>query len=316
MPRSRIRRYLRHGMLPQLAVFEAVCRLHSYTRAAEELCIAQPTVSTQMKKLADALGVPLIESNGKRFAVTDAGRELAAACQDIFQRLERVEERLIALRGLEHGRLRVGASSAAKEFMTRLLGRFCARYPTIEVSLHIDNWQGMRNRLRENEDDLYVLLTAPDEPELVSYPFRPHRIELYASVHHRLAGSRALDPAQFATEPFILREPGSATRRIAEELCARWGIAPRVRMELSSNETIKQALLDGLGIAFLAHDVAGEEPGLRPLDVAGLPVVQPWLIAHPKARPLSQVGAAFLAHVRAHAHQEAANSSPAPRAAA
>jgi DNA-binding transcriptional LysR family regulator len=161
MPRSRIRRYLRHGMLPQLAVFEAVCRLGSYTRAAEELCIAQPTVSTQMKKLADTLGVPLVESNGKRFAMTDAGRELAAACQDIFLRLERVEERLVALRGLERGRLRVAASSAAKEFMTRLLGRFCARYPTIEVSLHIDNWQGMRTRLRENEDDLYVLLTVP-----------------------------------------------------------------------------------------------------------------------------------------------------------
>ena len=316
MPRSRIRRYLRHGMLPQLAVFEAVCRLGSYTRAAEELCIAQPTVSTQMKKLADTLGVPLVESNGKRFAMTDAGRELAAACQDIFLRLERVEERLVALRGLERGRLRVGASSAAKEFMTRLLGRFCARYPTIEVSLHIDNWQGMRTRLRENEDDLYVLLTVPEEPELLTYPFRAHRIELYASVQHRLAGIRALDPMQLAAEPFLLREPGSATRRIAEELCAGWGIAPRVRMELSSNEAIKQALLDGLGVAFLSHDIAGEEPGLRALDVVGLPVKQAWLIAHPKTRPLSQIGAAFLEYVLGQASEDASHSFLAPRAAA
>jgi DNA-binding transcriptional LysR family regulator len=315
MPRSRIRRYLRHGMLPQLAVFEAVCRLGSFTRAAEELCIAQPTVSTQMKKLAETLGVPLVESGGKRFTVTEAGRELAAACNDIFQRFERVEERLVALRTLEQGRLRVGASAAAKEFMTRLLGRFCARYPTIEVSLQIDNWRGMRTRLRDNEDDLYVLLSLPEEMELVSYPFRPHRIELYAPAMHRLAGKRALDPAQLALEPFVLREPGSATRRIAEELCARWGIAPRVRMELSSNEAIKQAVLEGLGIAFLSQDVAGAERSLVALDVAGLPVMQQWLIAHSAARPLSQIGSAFLQYVRSHASHEAIQAA-APRAAA
>lgn len=315
MPRARIRRYLRHGMLPQLAVFEAVCRLGSYTRAAEELCIAQPTVSTQMKKLAETLGVPLVESGGRRFAVTEAGRELAAACNDIFQRFERFEERLVALRTLEQGRLRVGASGAAKEFMTRLLSRFCARYPTIEVSLSIDNWRGMRKRLRENEDDLYVLLSLPEDAELVSYPFRPHRIELYAPAMHRLAGKRALDPAELALEPFVLREPGSATRRIAEELCARWGIAPRVRMELSSNEAIKQAVLEGLGIAFLSQDVAGAERSLVALDVAGLPVLQQWVIAHCAARPLSQVGSAFLDFVRNHASHEATQITQ-PRAAA
>ena len=121
MSKSRSRRYIRHGMLPQLAVFEAVSRLGSYTRAAEELFIAQPTVSTQMKKLADTLGVPLVEQSGKRLEITEAGRELGSACADIFARLERLEERLLTLRNTEQGRLRVAGSSAAKHFLPRLL---------------------------------------------------------------------------------------------------------------------------------------------------------------------------------------------------
>jgi DNA-binding transcriptional LysR family regulator len=308
MPKSRIRRYIRHGMLPQLAVFEAVCRLGSYTRAAEELFIAQPTVSTQMKKLADTLGVALVVQNGKRLEITPAGRELAAACADIFGRLERVEERLLALRNTEHGRLRVAGSSAAKHFLPRLLGRFCERHPSVEASLHIDNWRGMRSRIRQGEDDLYVLSNPPQEPELCAYPILPHPIGLYAPAGHRLAGVRPVDPALLAKESFILREPGSATRRIAEELCARWGIEPRVRMELSSNEAIEQAVQQGLGIAFLScHGLraADAAEGLCALEVPGLPVMQQWFIAHAKARSLSRTAAAFLDYVRANAAAEA-----------
>ena len=164
MTRSRIRRYIRHGMLPQLAVFEAVCRLGSYTRAAEALCIAQPTVSTQMKKLADTLGTPLVQQNGKRLDITAAGRELAAACADIFQRLEQVEERLAALGNIDQGRLRIACSSAGKYVLPRLLGTFCDRHPNVEVSLHVDNWRGLRTRILHGEDDLYLLSDLPPEP--------------------------------------------------------------------------------------------------------------------------------------------------------
>jgi LysR family transcriptional regulator, low CO2-responsive transcriptional regulator len=252
--------------------------------------------------------------------MTDAGRELAAASKDIFDRLERVEDRLIALRALEQGRLRVAASSAAKDFTTRLLSRFCERHPRIEVSLNIDNWRGLRRRIRENEDDLYVLLTLPEEPEMLAYPVRPHRIDLYAHAGHALVRKRNIHPAQLAVEPFILREPGSATRRIAEELCSQWGIVPRVRMELSSNEAIQQAVRDGLGLAFLSDDVVRgtDSEALQCLDVPDLPVIQQWLIAHIASRPLPQIGAAFLQYVRAHAFNEAHEDMEqvSPRAAA
>ncbi len=316
MPKARIRRYIRHGMLPQLAVFEAVSRLGSYTRAAEELFIAQPTVSTQMKKLADTLGVALVEQNGKRLEITEAGRELATACADIFGRFERLEERMLALRDTEHGRLRVAGSSAAKHFLPRLLGRFCERYPSVEVSLHIDNWRGMRSRIRQGEDDLYVISNPPQEPELVAYPILPHPIGLYAAAGHRLAGARAIDPAMLAGESFILREPGSATRRVAEELCAQWGITPRVRMELASNEAIEQAVEDGLGIAFLSCHVVGAdiaEKKLRALRVEGLPIMQQWFIAHAKTRALSRIATAFLDYVRANAATEAFDEATASK---
>ena len=304
MPRSRIRRYIRHGMLPQLAVFEAVSRLGSYTRAAEELFLAQPTVSTQMKKLADTLGVTLVEQNGKRLEVTAAGRELARVCEDIFGRLEQFEERLSALRALDRDRLRIAGSSATRYFLPRLLGRFCERHPAIEVALHIDNWRGMRTRIRQGEDELYVLSDLPEEPELAAYPVLPNPIELYACAGHELAKAATIDPARLAGEAFILREPGSATRRVADAICAQWGFAPRVRMELGANEAIKQAVQDGLGIAFLSRHVVGPDAraeGLCALAAPGLPVVQQWFIAHARSRALSRIAQAFLEEVRADA---------------
>lgn len=310
MTRARIRRYIRHGMLPQLAVFEAVSRLGSYTRAAEELHLAQPTVSTQMKKLTDTLGVALLAHNGRRVETTEAGRELARACAEIFGCLARVEERLMGLRNLDQGCLHVAASSASRHFLPQLLSRFCERHPAVEVRLHMDNWRGMQNRLRHGEDELYVLSSLPQEPELTAYPIRPHSIGLYAAAGHPLGERRALAPEALRAEPFILREPGSATRRLADALCARWGFAPRVRMELAANEAIKQAIQDGLGIGLLPDELVGSDlaaEGLCALDVEGLPVLQHWFIAHGRTHVMSRVAAAFLDHVRAEAAAEAAD---------
>jgi DNA-binding transcriptional LysR family regulator len=291
-------------MLPQLAVFEAVSRLGSYTRAAEELFLAQPTVSLQMKKLAEALGVPLLQQAGKRVLLTDAGRELAGACKDIFARLAHVENRLTGLRGLDHGRLRIAVSGESKYFMPGLLSGFCDRHPSIEVSMHIDNWRGMRQRIQDSADDLYVLTTLPPEPELCAYPLLPNPIAIYASAAHPLAAERSIAASRLAAVPFILREPGSASRRLADEWLERHAIMARVRMELGSNEAIKQAVLAGSGIAFLSRYLAeldGPDTGLRALDVEGFPIMQQWFIAHPAGRCLSKVASAFLDYARANA---------------
>ncbi|MCC6531185.1 MAG: LysR family transcriptional regulator [Burkholderiales bacterium] len=307
MPSLRIRRYLRHGLLPQLAVFEAVARLGSYTRAAEELFVAQPTVSIQMKKLSDTLGVALFEQTGKKPVLTDAGRELAQACTDIFQRLEQVEERLVGLRDLDYGRLRIATSSFGKYFIPRLLARFCARYPNIEVSMHIDNWRGIRQRMQENADDLYVVSTLPQDCDLAAYPLLSNPIEVYAPAGHRLRGQRSLGLEALADEQFLLREPGSAMRRIAQELCERHGLTPRVRMELASDEAIKQAVMAGLGIALLPRhiaDLAKDGDQLGVLDVRGFPVMREWFLAHQQGKQLPRAASAFVEFARAHAGSE------------
>lgn len=297
MPATRIRRYLRHGLLPQLAVFETIARLGSFTRAAEELFVAQPTVSIQMKKLSETLGVPLFEQSGKRPILTDAGRELAAACRDIFDRLGQVEERLIGLRDLDHGRLRIAASSFGKYFIPRLLGEFCQRHPNIEVAMHIDNLRGIRQRLQENADDIYVLSSLPAEPELTAHPILTSPVCVYAPANHRLAERSQIAFAELAEEMFLLRETGSATRRIAQELCTKHGITPKVRMELASDEALKQSVMAGLGIALLPAqivDADGPASGMRRLDVVDFPVMRQWYIAYQRDKQLPRVASAFI----------------------
>ena len=155
MPPSRIRRYLRNGRLSQLAVFEASARHGCYTRAARELHLAQPTVSAQIKKLAEALGSPLFEQVGKRMHPTEAGRYLQAACVEVFGTLSRLEEALARLRPLDTGRLALAASRSGERAASRLVARFVRHHPHLEVALHIDDDQELVERMGRGEDDLY-----------------------------------------------------------------------------------------------------------------------------------------------------------------
>ena len=304
MPQSSIRRYLRHGMLPQLAVFEAAARLGSFTRAGEALHLAQPTVSTQLKKLSETLGLPLFEQIGKKVHLTPAGRALHEGCTELFQTFVRIEESLANLRGLESGRLRLAVSTSAKYFTPRLLAGFVQRHPNIEVSMQIHNRQGLVDRLSRNEDDLYVFATPPTEQEVVCQPILPNPMVVFARADHPLAGRKGLPFSAIAAEPFLIREPGSGTRLAAYEAFDRHGIEPRVRMELSTNEAIKQAILAGLGISVMSRYTLGldtEHTGLVVLDVEGFPIERQWQFVYPVGKQVSTVARAFMDYVRAEA---------------
>ncbi|MEW5862674.1 MAG: LysR substrate-binding domain-containing protein [Pseudomonadota bacterium] len=301
MSRNPIRRFLRHGMLPQLAVFEAAARLGSFARAAEELHLAQPTVSIQMRKLAEAIGLPLFEQIGRKTSLTQAGRLLYEGCRELFAELERIERALSALRGLEAGELRLAVSTTGKYFAPRLLAAFVARYPGVEVTLEIHNRHGLIARLAENRDDLYIFANPPQDHELVSQVILPNPMVAFARADHPLVRERAIPFARFAAEPFLMREAGSGTRLVAEELFARHGIAPRVRMELSTNEAVKQAILAGLGVSIMSRYTLGldtESAQLAALDVQGLPVERPWQIVYPVGKQVSPAAQAFMTLVR------------------
>jgi DNA-binding transcriptional LysR family regulator len=307
MPQSRIRRYLRHGTLPQLSVFEAIARHGSFTRAAEELFLAQPTVSIQLKKLTETIGLPLVEQVGRKIHLTDAGRELQAACRDVFGRLGELEERYAAMRDIEHGRLRVAVSSTGKYFVPRLLGHFLEKHPNIEVAMDIANRDALLARLAGNVDDVYFFVTPPVDSDVVCTPILPNPIAVFARADHPLAGHKRIPVARLAEEVFLLREPGSGTRMIAQRLFEEHSIQPKIRMELGSNEAIKQAIIGGLGISILSQYTMGldlRHPDLVILDIVGFPLTRQWYLVHAAGKQLSKAAEAFCKYVRTSGRKE------------
>jgi len=293
-----LRRYIRHGMLVQLSVFEMVAELRSFTKAAQALHMAQPTVSMHVKKLTEAIGLPLFDQTVRTPQLTAAGRELHAACQDIFEKIRETEARLSALRAGQDSRLRLAVSTTAKYFAPRLLSHFWESNPGVEVTLMPMNRQSLLHRLEADLDDFYVLSDPPVDAGREVVPLIPNILYVYARDDHPLAKRTGLAIADLASEQFLLREPGSGTRLATDAAFAEHGIAAHVRLELGSNEAIKQAVLSGLGIAILSRNAIG--PELRPgrlvtLDVQGFPIRRQWCIVHRKGAELSTMATRFLA---------------------
>ena len=301
MLQAGIRRYLKHGTLPQLRVFEASARLGSLTRAAEELHIAQPTASVQIRKLTETVGLPLFEHVGRRVYLTDAGQRLYAGCSEVFRAFSGLEEALNGMRAVESGRLRLGVCSTGKYFAPRMLGAFMERYPGVEATLEIHNRQALIDRLANNENDLYLFASPLDREDVVTQALLPNPLVVFARDGHPLANARQISLERIAAEPFLMREPGSGTRLLATQLFERRGLAPRVRMELSTDEAIKEAILAGLGVSIMSRFTLGREHGasrLVCLDVAGFPLENHWHIVYPLGKQLSATARAFMDFAR------------------
>ena len=311
-----IRRYLRHGTLPQLRVFEASARLGSLTRAAAELHIAQPTASVQIKKLADTVGLALFEQVGRRVYLTDAGQRLYAGCLEVFRALSTIEDELNGLRTMESGHLRLAVCSTGKHFAPRMLGAFLGRYPGVEVALEIHNRKTLLDRLAGNEDDLYVFASALDRDDVVTQALLPNPLVVFARDDHPLAAARHISFERLAAEPFLMREAGSGTRQHATRLFARHGLAPRISMELSDDEAIREAILAGLGISIMSRFTLGLEPEparLICLDVEGFPLENHWHFAYPVGKQLSPTARAFMEFARLEARELARQGIQRPR---
>jgi DNA-binding transcriptional LysR family regulator len=296
MPQSHIRRYLRHGTLSQMSVFEAVVRRGNFTRAAEEFHLAQPTVSIQLKKLSELVGLPLVEQVGRQVHPTEAGRCVAQACDKVFRTLTELENQLACLRQLNGGRLRLAVGSAARYFAPRLLAAFARRHPDVELSLQIHHREALTERLCANEDDLYIFANPPEGVEIIRQAILPNPLAAFARTDHPLANRKRIPFTELANEPFIVREPGSGTRTSVQRLFEERGLMPKVRMELSSNESIKQAIIAGLGVSILSRHTLGEDteqPQLTALDVEGVPGDGQWYLVHSLGKQLSPVARAF-----------------------
>ena len=287
---------MKHATLRQMKVFETVARLSSYSRAAEELHLTQPAVSTQIRKLAEHAGLPLFEQFGKKIYLTPAGDELLRHCRVILQQFEEAEAAMTQFTGVAGGKLNVSVISAGDYFFPRLLVEFARRHEGVKLNLTVHNREDLLVHLADNLTDLAVMVRPPAGADTLHEPFAPHPYVIVAAPDHPLVHVRGIPLSRVIREPFVVREQGSDTwQSMAEGL----GVHLRklnVAMQIKSTETIKQAVIAGMGIGFLsAHTVSRElrSGSLAALDVQGFPLMLNWYIVQRRQKRLPPVAQAF-----------------------
>ncbi|MCU0930228.1 MAG: LysR family transcriptional regulator [Serpentinimonas sp.] len=294
---------LRHATLHQLRIFLAVARHSSFARAAEALHLSPPTLSLQVKQLSQTVGHALFEQVGKKIYLTAAGQMLADACQDLEARMERLGQDLAALSGVQRGNLKLAILTTVKYRVPKLLGRFCAEHPGIDVAMFVGNREMLLQRLGSNQDDLYIMGQPPESLDVMCEDFADNPLVVVAPPGHPLAGQKKISPQRLVNEPFILREPGSGTRLTAERFFSSHHITLRNRLEVGSNEAIKQTVAGGLGLAVLSATTVVSELALGELvllDVQGFPLIRRWHVVYPRGKRLSPAALAFKAWLFEH----------------
>ncbi len=285
-----------HLTLRQLKVFEAVARHASFSRAAEELHLSQPAVSMQVKQLEENVGMPLLEQQGKRTVLTEAGREIYDLSRRVANQIDQTEENLAQLRGDTGGRLRLAVVGTANYFVPQLVTAFREANPDVTVSLTVNNRASVVNTLAFNERDIAIMGDLPPGSDLEGAAFLENHLVVIAPPHHGLAGRGRVPMERLKQEVFLIREPGSSSRAAMEDIFASHGMSFATGMEMSSNESIKQAVQAGLGLGILSlHTVALEleTRRLEVLPVEGFPVVRQWHIAYRTGKRLPAVAEKF-----------------------
>jgi len=287
---------MRHATLRQLKVFESVARNLSFSRAAEELHLTQPAVSIQVKKLEEHAGLPLFEQLGKKIYLTPAGSEMLRSSRIIIQQFQETEEAMTHFKGISGGKLSVAVISAGDYFFPRLLVEFVRRHEGATLDFAVYNREELLGRLADNLTDLAVMVRPPADSDTINEPFAPHPYVIVAAPDHPLAGKPRIPITRLAREPFVVRERGSDTWHSMQEGFGARFADLRIAMEIRSTETIKQAVMAGMGISFLsAHTISSElkSKSLVVLDVQGFPLMLNWYVVHRHNKRLPPVAQAF-----------------------
>jgi DNA-binding transcriptional LysR family regulator len=277
-------------------VFAAAARHKNFSRAAAELHLSQPAVSTQIKEFGNFVGLPLFERIGRKTYLTAAGNEMLHCANAIAQCLKEAEEALAQLKGVTGGRLNVAVISAGDYFFPRVLAAFREAHPGIDFNLTVHNRESLLRHLADNLTDLAVMVRPPTDMDIVAVPFAPHPYVIVASPSHPLAGVRQIPRAALNRERFVQREQGSDTWNSMREVFGKQFPRLNIAMQIQSTETIKQAVVAGFGVAFLsAHTISLDlqAGNLVVLDVQGFPAMLNWYLVHNRTKRLPPVAAAF-----------------------
>ena len=287
---------MRNATFRQLRVFTEVARHLSFARAAEVLHLTPPAVTMQVKDLEGHVGLPLFERTGRQVALTTAGEYMLVYARKVLATLKDAEDAAARLKQVEAGQLTIGMVSTAKYFLPRLLAEFQREHPGVELRLAVGNREQLVKMLHNNEVDIAVMGRPPKELATRAEPFAAHPHVFVAPTDHPLL--KIGHPTVESLRPygFILREPGSGTRAAMEKFLEKSRMEPRVVMEMTSNETIKQAVMAGMGISFLSLHTLGlelEHQLIATLDVEGGPVLRAWNLVHTLSKLLSPAAEAF-----------------------
>ncbi len=287
---------MRNYTLKQLHTFIEVARDRSVSKAAKRLFVTQPAVSMQLRQLEDAVGLPLVEPAGRNIQLTHAGEEFLTHAIAAVAQLKNLEAVMAEHVGLHKGRIELAIVSTAKYFVPMLLVRFAKLLPGIEVKLYIDNREQILGMLARNEVDLVIMGRAPTHLECEATPFCTNPMGIVSAPDHPLARRRHLAFDLLRGHGFVVREQGSGTRAAMERLFAQHELPLDVVMEMPSNETIKQAVMAGMGLSFLSlrtvrHELAAGHLAL--VDISGMPIVGHWYVTHLRQNRLSPAALAF-----------------------
>jgi len=295
-----------HLTLQQLRLFNAVARLGSYTRAAEQMNLTQPAVSIQVKRLEEQVGLPLFEQVGKRIFLTTAGKEMLNASSDILGRVSEMEDTIADLQGKVKGPLLLSVVSTTKYFLPHLLGEFLQQYPEVEPRLVFTDQAAVLKRLNNNLDDFIVMGQVPENRDLEALPFLENILVVAAPPDHPLANKKNVSLAEFVKERILVREPESVTRKAVERVLQNHNLLIEPYMELGSNEAIKQAVMAGLGISVISlRSLISEyhSKQLTILNVDEFPIRRRWYAVHLKSKKLSLVSRTFLEFILANGEE-------------
>jgi DNA-binding transcriptional LysR family regulator len=282
--------------LRQLRIFEAVAASLNYSRAAEQLHLTQPAVSMQIAQLQDEVGVPLLVKNGKRLMLSQAGEEMLRHTRRILDQVRIADEAMVATRVGHGGLLHLGVVPTAHYFAPALLMAFRERHPGINFKLTVERRERILAMLQEHQIDVAIGGYPPSEADVEAETFARHPHCIVAPANHALARQRHIHWDALREEAFIFREPGSATRQFLEHLLQSQSLQVNVSMELSGNETIKQAVMVGMGISFLSAHVFQVELAagrLAVLDVQDMPKMLDWCLLHRRDSVPSDLSASF-----------------------
>ena len=287
---------MRNYTLKQLQTFIMVAREKSVSRAAERLFVTQPAISMQLRQLEDVFGLPLVEPQGRNIQLTSAGHEFLKYSLAAMASLKDLEAVMASHVQMDKGHIDLAVVSTAKYFIPMLLMRFTKQLPGVEVSLSLDNRENILGKLARSEADLVVMGRIPDSLDCVAHAFATNPLGMVCAPDHPLSRRRQVAFETLQEYGFLVREKGSGTRAAMERLFGQHEIKPKIVMEMPSNETIKQAVMAGMGMSFLSlrtvrHELASGHLAL--VDVNGLPLVGKWHVAHLTQKKLSPAANAF-----------------------